>query len=671
MVRRAQLLAGSGSGFDSSAVAHPSVIADGASYALYYGASDGSGTRSIGRVTSASVAGPYIARTQVLTAGATGSFDAGGVKDPVVVKAGATDYRMLYTGIEPLGGGETVERIGYATSSDGTSWTKRGVVLSPSRKPFGPDEAGVTPSGMLVDGSVLHVFAEGTDRSGRGRALALTTAYPTPVSPAAAVPNGDATYQLGDSTTSVRDFRSITRTSSGTGVALWLSFLQPYSSSGSEFWSDWFPVTESASTETLNFLLTVRGVRWQARLNDAAGLPELDRVEIQHAPVNFAAAGEATTTPIAPPEGQGTTAWGTLTAATTTLGSGGASGTVTVLDGVSGAQLLSGALNTGGQSVIDLSSLSATEHPTLRARIQLLGGGGATPLVQSLKILFNAAAKPPAPPPPPPPPVYTLTASPQRIVFGQQVTLSGVVTASGLPLVGGAVSLIAQPAGLIAAAAGTTTSDAAGAYRVLVSPDRQTIYSVASATGTAPVVVQVAPKITLTARRTRTRGTFSGRIAPAWPKRPVTIQLKRGSRWVTYAKLTTTATSTFSVRKKGLKPKAKYRFRAVTAATAEHLPGSSPEALVDAMKVALKVAAKGRKVTFSGSVRPVHRRLAVTIEELVGTRWVKLAGTKLTSRSTFRVTKQLKPGVHVLRARSAEDRDHFGGISAQKKLTLR
>jgi hypothetical protein len=61
----------------------------------------------------------------------------------------------------------------------------------------------------------------------------------------------------------------------------------------------------------------------------------------------------------------------------------------------------------------------------------------------------------------------------------------------------------------------------------------------------------------------------------------------------------------------------------------------------------------------------------VTIEELVGTRWVKVAATRLTRRSTFRASKRLAPGVHVLRARSAADRDHFGGISAQKKLTLR
>ena len=72
-----------------------------------------------------------------------------------------------------------------------------------------------------------------------------------------------------------------------------------------------------------------------------------------------------------------------------------------------------------------LAGISPAEHPSLRARIQLSGGGGATPVVQSLKVLFNAAAQPPAPPPPPPPPLYTLATSAQKVVFGQQVMLSG------------------------------------------------------------------------------------------------------------------------------------------------------------------------------------------------------------------------------------------------------
>ena len=670
---RTQILAPAGAGFDSGAVAHPSIVKDGAgAFIVFYGATDGSGVASIGRVSAAAVSGPYSARTQVLTPGAAGSFDAGGVKDPVVVKVAAADYRMLYTGIQ-ASGGERTERIGLATSTDGLTWAKQGVVLSPSREPFTADEAGVRAAGMRVAGATLHVWATSTDRSARGRALHLTSAFPTPVAPAVGVPNGDATYQLGDATTSVRDFRQVARSSSGSGVELWMSFLQPYSSSGSEFWSGWFPVTEATSSEALSFLLTVRGVRWQARLRGAAGNPQLDRVDIDHAPVSFAASGEATTTPIMPPDGQAISAWGALTAAATTLqaGAGSASGTISVLDAASGEQLASAALNTSGTTQLDLFSVSPVVHPALRARIQLAGGGGATPVVQSLKVLFNAAAVPP-PPPPPPPPLYTLTASPQRVVFGQPVTLSGLVTRSGAPLAGSPVGLLAQPSGsAVAASVASAVSDAVGAYRAAVTPSSRTIYSVSGASATPAVIVEVAPKITLAARRSGTRGTFTGKVAPTWPKRPLTIQVRSGSRWVTYAKLTTSATSTFRLLKRGLRPKAKYRFRAVTAARPDLLAGTSAEALVDAMRVTLKAAAKGRVVTFSGSVRPHHRRTPVTIEELRGTLWVRVAATRLSARSTFRVSKRLAAGTHVLRARTREDRDHFGGISVQRSVTLR
>lgn len=259
-----------------------------------------------------------------------------------------------------------------------------------------------------------------------------------------------------------------------------------------------------------------------------------------------------------------------------------------------------------------------------------------------------------------------------RIVFGQQVTLSGVVTQSGLPLVGAQVPLLGQPAGTaVPVAIATPASGPAGVYSAVATPSARTIYTIAGASATAGVVVEVAPKVTLSARRSGTRGTFRGTVAPASPKRPVTIQLRRGSTWVTYAKLTTSATSTFAVTKKGLKPRAKYRFRAITAATTDHLAGRSTEALVDAMRVTLKTAAKGRLVTFTGTARPRHRGVPVTIEELRGARWVKVAATRLTARSAFRVSKRLAPGVHVLRARTRDDRDHFGGTSTQKTVTLR
>ena len=72
-----------------------------------------------------------------------------------------------------------------------------------------------------------------------------------------------------------------------------MSFLQPYSGDGDEFWSDYFPVTVAGPSEALNFLLTVHGVRWQARLSAPADAPVLDKVELTHAPVSFSPTGSA------------------------------------------------------------------------------------------------------------------------------------------------------------------------------------------------------------------------------------------------------------------------------------------------------------------------------------------------------------------------------------------
>src|SRR5262249_37419074 len=144
----------------------------------------------------------------------------------VVVKLGATDYRMLYTGVDADG----IERVGYATSTNGSAWTKQGVVLNPSMTPFAADESGVEPTGMLADGATLHVWTSGIDRTGRTRGEHATTPFPTATG---SIPSGWADYQLGNSSTTIEDFRQIARTSTG-AVTLWVSFLQPYSGGGND-----------------------------------------------------------------------------------------------------------------------------------------------------------------------------------------------------------------------------------------------------------------------------------------------------------------------------------------------------------------------------------------------------------------------------------------------------
>ncbi|MEP6909516.1 MAG: hypothetical protein ABI896_03680, partial [Actinomycetota bacterium] len=566
---RSQLLAGDGSGFDASAVTHPSVFKDGANFVMYYTGLDSGGTARIGRATATSASGPFTrGASAVLDVGTANEFDATSVKDPVVIKAGAGDYRLLYTGVETLDG-KPIERVGYATSADGIAWTKRGVVLNPSLIAYSSDETGVEPTGMLIDGATLHVWTNGVDRSGRTRGEHATAAYPTPGSPQPGTPTGWATYQLGNSSTTVRDFRQIVRASSGSSVALWLSFLQPYSSGGSEFWSDYFPVTVSSPSEALNFLLTVRGVRWQARLSNPGGSPSLDKVELTHAPVSFSPSGSGSSSSIGPSTGRSVTAWRSFTATMslfTPTGGGTGSATARLLDATTGEQVATAPLGTG-DTTLDLSGIPVATHQSLRVVFDLLSADGqATPRIQAFKVLFDSVAAP----------AMTFAAAPTTVVFGKAVTLTGTVTRSGLPVAGQAVALGAQPVGTtVFTALPPATTDAAGNYSAVVKPTKRTTYK-AGVTGVSPeptTVVSVKHSITLRGSRKKGKTYLRGTVGPRHVGRVVLIQRLKGKRWVTIARVKTSRKSTFKlVRKSSLK---RARFRARIGADSEHLANTS------------------------------------------------------------------------------------------------
>jgi predicted GH43/DUF377 family glycosyl hydrolase len=662
-----------GSGFDGTGVAHPSVLKDGATYHLWYTGYNGT-TPSIGHLTSSSVTlGSPSGRAEAtfIAAPTLSAYEAGGRKDPVVIKDGAT-YRMLYTGIDA----DKVERLLYATSSDGLTWTRGGPVLNPSQQSYAFDEVAVGASGYLLDGATAHVWTTGTDRTGRtrgGHAQSATTATN--------VPSGWSTYQLGDATTAVRDFRAIARTSTGADVRLWMSFLQPYSSGSSEYWSDYFPVAVDTPSETLNFLLTVRGVRWQARLADTDGAsgtgnPVLDKVELTHAPVSFSSSGSALTTEISPPAGQSTLAWGNLEVAAETFApnaSGAASGTVVVLDATGATQLASQALTLGQTTTLSLNGIDPAVHKTLRVRFDLASGdGAASPLVRSLKILFNALATPPPPPPPPPAPILTLTTPTPIITYGQQVTLAGNLLQAGAPLAARAVTLTAAPASPVTGA----TTDAAGKYATVHSPSANTTYSATSAGVLAPPSVSVGVRhavvLKATRRLTKTgaKVVLRGTLGPAQPGHPIVIERRSGSRWVKYLTTKATSTSTISASK-AIKRCAKYTFRAVVPADATHLDNASEQAQVELHRVALKASVRGRKVTLTGSVAPKHGSGTVIVRRKSGTKFVTFAKVKISKRSTFRLVKTVKKGKYTFRADKGSDSCHYAGVSRERSVTVR
>jgi predicted GH43/DUF377 family glycosyl hydrolase len=563
---RAQVLAkGSSGAFDSAGVSHPSPVKDAAgSYFLYYGGTNGT-LWKIGLATASAAGGPFTkTAAAVLDVGAAGTFDEKGVKDPVVLKAAPGDYRMLYTGVDADG----VERVGYATSANGTTWTKQGLVLDPSLRAFADDQAGVQPTGMVVDASSLHVWTSGIDATGRTRGEHATSAFPPT---AGSLPSGWATYQLGNASTGVRDFRQVDRTSSGS-ASLWMSFLQPYSSGGNEFWSDYFPVTASSPSEILNFLLTVRGVRWQARLSSPATSPSLDKVQLTHAPVSFTPTGNAVSAPIAAAEGRVVTAWTSLVVNTSLFSPGGAgtgSATVRVLDAVTGAQLLSVPLSTGGDTAVDLSSVPAASTQALRVELDLASADGqATPRVNSFKVLYTTQPAAVA---------LTLAASPLRIVFGKRITLSGTLTQGATALGGQSVALFAQGAGDPSfTPLPPATTDAAGAFTSVVKPSKNTTYKASfTGAGSEPTVaVSVAYSVTLRVLHKGSKWLFRGKVGPNRRGGTVLIQVKARSGWKKFAKVKLSKKSTFTLLRK-LAAHKKYRFRATTPKDARHAAGVS------------------------------------------------------------------------------------------------
>jgi hypothetical protein len=121
------ILQGTTGQWDASGATFASVIYDSAAtppFRMYYHGWGGTGCSGtcIGLATSpdGQVWTKY-GTSPVLTPGGSGAWDVSGVRVPMVWKEGPSDYRMIYTG---NGGGGF--QVGYATSTDGITWTKSG-----------------------------------------------------------------------------------------------------------------------------------------------------------------------------------------------------------------------------------------------------------------------------------------------------------------------------------------------------------------------------------------------------------------------------------------------------------------------------------------------------------------------------------------------------------------
>lgn len=113
------------SAWENNEVSPDTVIWDsGASiFKMWYHGGHNVGPRQIGYATSSDgIAWTRDAGNPILTVGGAGQWDDEDVADCAVIRMASNDYRMWYKG----NGGALPQPIGYATSTDGISWSKSG-----------------------------------------------------------------------------------------------------------------------------------------------------------------------------------------------------------------------------------------------------------------------------------------------------------------------------------------------------------------------------------------------------------------------------------------------------------------------------------------------------------------------------------------------------------------
>ncbi|RLF26815.1 MAG: hypothetical protein DRN14_06255, partial [Thermoplasmata archaeon] len=141
--------------FDSFGVSQPWVIKDGSTYKMWYTASDGLHLR-IAYATSNDGITWTKQGSAVLDLGPYGAFDDSGVGAPTVVKDSV--YRMWY-----IGNDGTHNRIGYATSTDGITWSRanNGEAVMKLGSTF--DAQGLGSPSVLVFNGVYEMYYHGSN----------------------------------------------------------------------------------------------------------------------------------------------------------------------------------------------------------------------------------------------------------------------------------------------------------------------------------------------------------------------------------------------------------------------------------------------------------------------------------------------------------------------------
>lgn len=156
------LLVGPDGAWDDDSAWDPTVIKEDSLYKMWYTGDDGTNPSRIGLATSTDgITWTKSGSNPVLSPGE--SWEIGGISGANVISSTGL-YRMWYTGIDSSGTG----RIGYASSSDGVTWTKyAGNPVLSIGSAGGWEDTDVLGPAVLKDGSTYHMWYDGNDGAGQ------------------------------------------------------------------------------------------------------------------------------------------------------------------------------------------------------------------------------------------------------------------------------------------------------------------------------------------------------------------------------------------------------------------------------------------------------------------------------------------------------------------------
>jgi stage II sporulation protein D len=148
------------------------------------------------------------------------------------------------------------------------------------------------------------------------------------------------------------------------------------------------------------------------------------------------------------------------------------------------------------------------------------------------------------------------------VVFGSSTQLTGVGRGLGIP------RLASSFDGASWAPVVTIAPDAAGAVSFDVTPLRTTRYRLEGEGGASPaLLVQVAPRLTLSKPTQLEPGTLAGTVKPRLPGAQIAIERRKGAGWVLVGQAPVTASGTFAVELGSAVPAGGYRARSDATAT--------------------------------------------------------------------------------------------------------